>query len=160
MNIQKIAKVILIGLTLTTAAVLSYTIYLFLGVNWAIRAIDVSICEVSVQQLNTTDSTVHANVTTVLTVRNPSRFCFAVSFVRETLFFDGKLIGGAEGRCRSFITPLPIEPFSDKNVTLLFSEVVLPAEPSADSSWQASVFIKLVTPLPDVVRLHFEKQYP
>jgi len=142
--------------TLATSIILLYSVYAFIGISMSIRVISVS-TKVSVQSVNAT----LVDVTTVLTIKNPSEFSFGAIDLTEYLYFDNVLVGSSKGYRRIYSTPLLVEPFGETNVTMTMSKVSLPKNYSASLKWRVSGLIVLETSLPNLARIRFrEEVYP
>lgn len=149
--IPKILLSTFILFTLSSTILLSYTAYLWLDVNRAVRMI-----YISVQSFNITISNAQASATHVLIVENPSEYTFGVISLREELSLNGTRMG------QKVFPPsrepyIEIIPFSSVDVTIKVvierNDVLIPE--LFRGYWSVQGFILLHSPLPTRFELPF-----
>lgn len=147
-SVKQILILSFILANLTSFSVLSYTIYIYFGTGLALRLIKASVSEIHVSNANENES----NITTIITLSNPSSFSFEITYVKETLLFNGDSI--KEQSLSLVNKPRPMPPFSTQTISI---NTVSTEPPSLlkYGRWDVYISIFLSTPLPELHRLYF-----
>lgn len=147
MNIIKVVKSAFVSFTILSLILLLYSVYVYFGVAWALKEIDVSVQNFDVTFLNERN----ASVTIVFIVRNPSEFTFKAISFHQKIYLNGSYIGD-----KWLSEEHMISPFSNTSVIMPSAKIsMLENSTEVSWNWSISLFINLDTPLPKNVPLRF-----
>lgn len=132
---QRVILVCFLALTLFSVIVMTYTLYVLFGTSWAIRSMDFSLTDVTIDKDG-------SKAIFSLVIDNPSNMQFRITYLRTGVVFDGADLTG--------VTPIEFRPDKDilpnRDVNL---NITLPlTDPDSYSSglWELRMYATVETP--------------
>lgn len=162
------ALAVFICFTLATTTILSYTLYLWIGIAGSLRNIEIEILTIEVTSNSDT-----SNLNVTILIRNPSKFSCEIAYIAirrvEVNQYSYELdIQRAAGSFRSYYdaytqtgTPLEIKSYSNAPIHFQFQTPIDPSSLTEDSEWNLLIRLHLITLFnrENIIRLDIERTY-